>query len=155
MNIRLGWEPKNLAPLEILEERLSFYIKNRKNGVSMMCNGTVLFTQSTENYREDAKFLMEHAAFMTDFKVIELSLGGFFVEFKDPVTVFVGQEEFYSQKESIRERMKDLLFPEEVLFGGNDENKQRDLLVGLYARGKLQYDAYNFCFYKRLEPSTE
>lgn len=150
--LRLNWEPKNTTSLEEIEERLKFYVQGRSNGVTLMCNGTALFTKNEGNHKSDAEFLMKHSSFMIDFKVVELKLGGFFVEFKDPVTVFVGQQEFESQKEIIQLRIKDLMFPEEIFFGGNDETKQRDLLVGLYARGKLQYDAHNFCFYKRIDP---
>ena len=154
MEIRLNWEPKNSTPLDEIEERLKFYMKGREHGVTLMCNGTVLFTKSERDHKSDAEFVMKRSAFMIDFSIIELKLGGFFVEFKDPVTVFVGQKEFESQKELIKARIKDLLFPEEIFLGGSEKHKQRDLLVGLYARGKLQYDAHHFCFHKRIEPNS-
>ncbi len=150
--LRLNWEPVNITSLEEIEERLMFYVSNRENGVTLMCNGTVLFTKNGRDHLSDAKIALQEGLYMIDFNVIELKLGGFFVDFKGPVTVFVSQEEFESQKEIIQSRIKDLMFPEEIFFGGNDETKQRDLLVGLYARGKLQYDAHHFCFYKRIDP---
>ncbi len=152
--IRLNWEPLNTTPLEDIEERLKFYVKNRVNGVTLLGNGSVLFTKNSTNHMADAELAMKHAAFMIDFQVVELKLGGFLVDFQGPVTVFVGQAEFESQKEEIRARIKDLLFPEEYFFNDSNENKYRNFLVGLYARGKLQYDAHHFCFYKRIEPQS-
>ena len=149
--IRLKWEPENKTPLQVIEERFIKYIVGKENDILLLCNGTLIFVDKNMDNEFFAKKIMSDAKFLIDFKVNLLREGGFLVTFHDAIAVFVGDEEFESQKQIIQQRSQDLIFPEENFFGGNNKNRERDLLVGLYARGKLYYDVHNFCFYKRLE----
>jgi len=149
--IRLKWEPENKTPLQKIEEQFTKYIAGKKNDILLLCNGTLIFIDKSMDNEFFAKKIMSDAKFLIDFKVNLLREGGFLVAFHDAIAVFVGDEEFESQKQIIQQRSQDLVFPEENFFGGNNKNRERDLLVGLYARGKLNYDIHNFCFYKRLE----
>lgn len=144
---RLMWEPENRVPLNIIEERLSDYMKG-KSGVSLLQNGTLLFIKSADDGDDetDAREAMEEAKFLTDFKVVELKEGGYLAMFHSAVAVFVGHEEFQSARSEIVLRIRELNFPSEQFFGADDEH----FLVGLYARGKLQRDAHQFAFYKRI-----
>lgn len=71
------------------------------------------------------------------------------VAFHGAVAVFVGQREFDDPKDEIAARQNDLRFSGEVFLPPAGEPPQH-ILVGLYARAKLQRDAYFFNFYKRI-----
>lgn len=145
--IRLVWEPENTTPLSDIEARMSAYTEG--GGVTIMGNGTLLFLKSGDDDVGDAKQALNEARFIIDFRVVPLKEGGYMVAFHDAVAVFVGQEEFEERKLEIASRLDDLRFPGESFFPPAGEPQQH-LLIGLYARGKLQRDAYFFNFYKRL-----
>jgi hypothetical protein len=65
------------------------------------------------------------------------------------VAVFVGNEEFARHEKTIEARVSELLFPGERFFVPQ-EATQRDTLIGLYGRGKLQRDCYAFHLFKRI-----
>lgn len=146
--IRLAWEPENLTPLQAIEERLNAYTKGR-GGIIIMGNGTLLSLADGGNDVEDAKQALNEARFIIDFRVIPLKEGGYMVAFHKAVSVFVGQAEFEKVKDEIAARESELHFPGEVLIAPPNESPVH-MLVGLYARGKLQRDAYFFNFYKRI-----
>ncbi len=147
---RLRWEPKNKTPLQIIEERVKkFVAKGKKSGITILENGTLLFTLAGRGYEPEAKNAMEEARYLIDFDVIEMKEGGYLVKFHGAVAVFVAEEEYNLMKQEIKRRMNELRFPEEYFFTENSNEK--NFLIGLYARGKLQYDAYHFSFYKRIE----
>ena len=147
-DIRLKWEPQNLTPLPLIEQRLADYTKGR-GGVTILGNGTLLFLTKGENDIEDAKKALNEARFITDFRVVSLKEGGYLVVFHDAVAVFVGEQEFEQMKMEIIARQAELRFPEEALFVPTNDPAMH-VLVGMYGRGKLQGDAYNFNFYKRI-----
>jgi hypothetical protein len=150
--LRLKWEPKNKTPLAIIEEHMKYYMSGKKQGgVTILSNGTLLFTRSGRNNVQDAENAMSEAKFLIDFGVTKMKDGPYLVEFHKAVSVFVGAEEFKIMRNEIIRRLEELKFPEEVFFQDNKDEPQDHLLIGLYARGKLQYDAYNFSIYKRLE----
>jgi hypothetical protein len=72
--------------------------------------------------------------------------GGFLVSFHNAIAVFIGGEEFECERKEILRRLAELKFSEEEVIGQEGDS----LLVGLYARGKLQKDAHHFKFYKRI-----
>ncbi|WP_420997909.1 hypothetical protein ACKI2N_032200 [Cupriavidus sp. 30B13] len=146
--IRLAWEPENLTPLQAIEERLMAYTKGR-GGIIIMGNGTLLSLTQGGSDIEDAKKALNEARFIIDFRVVPLKEGGYMVAFHDAVSVFVGQDEFEQMKGEIETRQGDLRFPGEAFFVPSNEPPAH-MLVGLYARGKLQRDAYFFNFYKRI-----
>lgn len=146
--IRLKWEPLNLAPLSMIEQRMVSYTKGL-GGVTILGNATLLFLTKGEDDIDDAKKALNEARFITDFRVVSLKEGGYMVAFHEAIAVFVGEEEFEQMKAEIISRQDDLRFPGEVLFVPPDDPSV-NVLVGLYGRGKLQSDAYNFSFYKRI-----
>lgn len=147
-DLRLAWEPENTTPLSDIEARMNVYTKGR-GGVTIMENGTLLFLTSGDDDVGDAKKALNEARFIIDFRVVPLKEGGYMVAFHSAVAVFVGQEEFEKRKAEIVSRQNDLRFPGESFIPPAGE-PQEHLLIGMYARGKLQRDAYFFSLYKRL-----
>lgn len=145
---RIAWEPENRTPLQEIEMRLSRMVKG-KSGVSVLQNGTLLFVVETENNEESARKAIEEAKFLTDFEVVPLKEGGYFVVFHEAVAVFVGDEEYAARRSEIQSRVDELTLPSEKLLavGSAADNHY---LVGLYGRGKLYRDVFNFKFYKRV-----
>lgn len=147
-DIRLKWEPISTVSEETLERCLLAYT-NSKGGVTLLKNGTVLFIKSSGNDIEDAQKGMNEARFLTDFQVQQMDDGNYLVKFHSAVVVFVGASEFEQHKEEIANRIDELKFPSEHFLTGKNKN-ENNLLLGLYARGKLQRDAYHFSFLKRV-----
>jgi hypothetical protein len=146
--LRLAWEPENLTPLADIEQRLMAYTKGQ-GGIIMLGNATLLALSQGDDDIEDAKKAMNEARFIIDFKTVPLKEGGYMVAFHKAVSVFVGQAEFEQMKDEIAARLSELKFPGEAFIAPPNEPPGH-MLIGLYARGKLQYDAYHFNFYKRL-----
>ena len=146
--IRLKWEPQNQTPLPLIEQRMELYTKGR-GGVTILGNGTLLFLTQGDNDIDDAKKALNEARFITDFRVVSLKEGGYMVAFHQAIAVFVGQDEFEQMRSEIIARQDELRFPEETIFVPPNDAPD-NVLVGLYGRGKLQGDAYNFSFYKHL-----
>lgn len=146
--LRLKWEPENMESLAAIEERMTRYT-NGQGGVVILGNGTLLFITKGEDDIEDSKKALNEARFIIDFRVVPLKEGGYLVRFHDAVAVFVGQAEFELQKDEIAVRKSELQFPEEQFFVPPGESPLH-IFIGLYARGKLQRDAYSFRFYKRI-----
>ena len=146
--LRLSWEPVNVTPLDAIEERMVLYTKGR-GGIIIMGNGTLLALTKGDDDVDDAKKALNEARFITDFRVIPLKEGGYMVAFHDAVSVFVGQEEFERMKNEIMARQSELRFPGEKFFVPPSDSSSH-ILVGMYARGRLQRDAYFFNFYKRI-----
>jgi hypothetical protein len=146
--LRLKWEPENKTPLIDIENRMASYTKGR-GGIIIMGNGTLLSLTKSNDDIADARKALNEARFIIDFRVVPLKEGGYMVAFHDAVAVFVGQVEFESGKEEIIARQSELQFPGERMIPPAGEPSDH-MLIGLYARGKLQHDAYSFNFYKRI-----
>jgi hypothetical protein len=149
MEIRIAWEPENLTPLDVFEARLTEYVKDT-GGVTLLRNGTMLFIKGGEDDEADAKKVMQEAKFFTDFSVKEMKEGGYFVVFHDAVAVYVSAEEFLSMRSTIISRIEDLKLPDERVLNPNDSPHDH-YLIGLYGRGKLYRDVFDFRFFKRLD----
>ncbi|PMN70507.1 hypothetical protein [Enterovibrio norvegicus] len=147
--LRLEWEPKSKVSLDELEEKFQYYANDLKTSLSILKNGTVLFVKDSDNNELDAQKCMLEAKFLIDFRTVELKRGGWLVGLHNAVAVFVSESEYSSVKKEIIERQSELKFPKEEFIGGSGDLDEH--LIGLYARGKLQYDAHNFAFYKRIE----
>lgn len=145
--IRLAWEPVNKCPIEEIEEIVANLIKGKSDGVTLLKNGTLLFIKDAADDVQSAKNCIEEVKFLTDFRVMDFPQGGALVKLHSAVAVYVGKIEFDSLSHEIEERLDDLKFPSEAFLGISEK---RHILIGAYARGKLQYDAYNFGFYKRI-----
>ena len=145
--LRLAWESENTTPLSAIEERMRSY--EVTSGVTILGNATLLFITSGDDDEADARRALGEARFMTDFRTVELKEGGYMVAFHDAVAVFVGAEEFKARRSEVEARLSELRFPEEHFFVPDDSGRD-NMLVGLYARGKLQHDCHNFRFFKRI-----
>ena len=147
--LRLVWEPKNKTLLDLIEQRVDHYIKGKSGGVSILGNGTLVFTPNGRDDELDAQKAMQEAKFLTNFKVVKMKDGDYLVQFHSIIAVFVGEDEVKLMKNEIKKRIRDLKFPGEV-FMQEKPKEANDLMIGLYGRGKLQYDVHNFSFYKRI-----
>lgn len=146
--IRLAWEPDSLVPADYLEECLRTYT-NFKGGVTLLRNGTVLFVKSSVDDIDDARKCLNEARFLTDFEVQLMDDKNYLIIFHPAVSVFVSAEEFASRREDIVSKINELKFPSEVFFHNSNNGSDR-ILLGLYGRGKLQRDCYEFSYLKRL-----
>jgi hypothetical protein len=114
-----------------------------------MANGTLLFLTSGDDDVVDARKALNEARAILNFHVVALKEGGYMVAFHNAVAVFVGQKEFEQRRAEIISKQNDLQFPGETFFPPAGQPQQH-LLIGLYARGKLQRDPSFFSLYKRL-----
>ncbi|WP_426154190.1 hypothetical protein [Pseudomonas sp. DC3000-4b1] len=146
--LRLGWEPTNGTPIEEIERKLREFTDNR-GGVLILGNATLIAIPQRPDAIELAKKVMNEARFIVDFQVIPLKDGDYMVAFHNVISVFVGKDEFSTKKAEIESRIEDLKFPGEILISPPNENSKHTI-IGLYARGKLQKDAYEFTAYKHL-----
>jgi hypothetical protein len=146
--LRLAWEPINLSPLGSIETRFTAYMKGKK-GATLLGNGTLLFILEKEDNEEEARKAVGEAKHLANFRVVRLREGGYLVGFNEAVAVYVGDEEFESVRNETQARLNELKFPEEEFLGVQDW-PENHLLIGLYARGKLQRDIHNFCFHSRI-----
>lgn len=144
--VKLAWEPINTTPLDQLTAQFGRYAEG-KGGVSVLRNGTLLFIKNSNDPAADAKQAMAEAKYLTDFKVVRLKDGGYLVAFHEAVAVYVGDDEFATIKDEVQARYEELIFPGEVFLG---KHQGEEMLIGLYARGKLQRDANAPELYKRV-----
>ena len=80
--LRLNWEPINNTPLQVVERHIRHYMMGRKNdGVTIMSNGTLMFTYNGPDNVQDAKRAMNEAKFLLDFSVTEMKNGPYLIEF--------------------------------------------------------------------------
>lgn len=114
-----------------------------------MGNRTLLFLTSSDNDVDDAKKALNEARFIINFRVVPLNEDGYMVALHNAVAVFVGQKEFENRKGEIASRKNDLQFPGESFIHPAGKPHQY-MLIRMYARGKIQRDAYFFSLYKRL-----
>lgn len=146
--LRLKWEPENLTPLSDIEQRL-FEYTNGSEKMLIMGNGTIFNIPKGGDDIENVKKALDEARFLIDFKVIQLKENGYMVSLHRVVAVFVGEKEWKTRREEVQKRQRELMFPGERFFVPPGEPPE-NVLIGLYARGKLQRDAYHFNFYKRV-----
>ena len=147
-DVRMRWEPENMASMQDIEDKMRSFVAGR-GGVTILKNGTLLFINKSENDEASARKALEEARFLTDFRVKALPQGDFLVALHRAVAVYVGRQEFEGRRDEIKEKASNLKFPSEVLItpeGWLDD----EFLVGLYGRGKLQRDIYNFAIHSRI-----
>jgi hypothetical protein len=144
--LRLAWEPENRTSLAVIEERMLSY---GASGMTILGNGTLLAISGEEHVESDARRALNEARFLTDFRTVTLREGDYMVSLHEAVAVFVGDEEYARQEQSIADRVSELLFPGERFFVPPGST-QRDTFIGLYGRGKLQRDCYAFHLFKRI-----
>lgn len=144
--LRLAWEPGSLTPLTAIEGRLRSY---KASGIIMLRNGTLLALTPGDDDEADARSAVNEARFIIDFRTVRLKEGGYMVAFHKAVSVFVGEPEYEQMRDEIAARLDELKFPGERFLVPPNEPPEH-LMIGLYARGKLQRDCYDFHFFKRI-----
>jgi hypothetical protein len=137
--IRLAWEPSGLAPLEVVARQVAKYMEN-KASFAQFENGTCLMLKPVPNLEEVIRGALEEARHLPDFKVYAMEGGDFLVFFATPLMVYVGKEEFAERESELQRRVDELRFPSEAFVTPNGM-PPKEMLVGLYARAKLQRDA--------------
>ncbi|OEE49879.1 hypothetical protein A1OS_23470 [Enterovibrio norvegicus] len=149
-NIRLKWEPENKVPLTEVETHLSNFFSDKGEGVTILKNGSLLFISDDGNSIDNAREALNEARFILDFRVVPLGNEAFLVILHSAIAVYVGKSEYELAKKEIKSRISELRFPSEEHIVPSRWSED-DYLIGVYGRGKLQFDAYNFEYYKRLE----
>jgi hypothetical protein len=147
-DIRIEWEPDNLVSIDELTQKVKDISKD-KGGATILGNGSILFVIKEDDDIASAKIALSEAKFFTDFKVLKLETGDYLVALHNALAVFVGNDEFIKRKKEIVDRLNELKFPSEELIRSPDSSDD-DFLIGVYGRGKLQKDIYEFSFLKRV-----
>ena len=125
----------------IVERQVLKYLDNDAT-FAQFPSGTCLILKPVANLEETIKGAMVEARRIPDFKVYEMEEHDYLVSFATPLMVYVGKEEFESRRKEIQRRFRELHFPSESLRSLESEQDSSHVLVGLYARGKLQRDAW-------------
>lgn len=148
---RLTWEPEFSSNSAIVSRQFLKYMDNAKT-FAYFPNGTCLVLKDVLDIELVVNGAMKEARRLPDFEVFEMEDRDYLVSFANPLMVYVGKEEFEECKEEIQRRFRDLHFPSENLMPLNSTVKPEHVLIGLYARGKLQRDAWSAPSYKIARP---
>jgi hypothetical protein len=151
---RLSWEPDGRAPEELISNQVMKYMDNEATFAQFHA-GTCLMLQPVEDLDGTIVGAMKEARRIADFKVYPMKEGDYLVFFASPLLVYVGKDEFDAQRQEVVKRLDELKFPGEVITPGATPLGEADVLIGLYARGKLQFDAWGEGGYKIVEPSNK
>lgn len=149
---RLAWEPCFDQNYSIARKQFSKYMDNEETFAQFQ-NGSCLVLKDMPDIDKAIIGAMKEARRLPDFEVFEMEDRDYLVSFANPLKVYVGKEEFESQKKEIQIRFRDLHFPSENLMPLGDKVKADHVLIGLYARGKLQRDAWNAPTYQIIRPT--
>lgn len=136
--ISLEWMPESLAPANQVKEQVSKYMEYKVT-FAQFANGSCLMLKPVADLDAVIRGSMNEAKYLPDFKVYLMEEGDFLVSFASALMVYVGKTEFGNREAELRERVKDLMYPSESL-ATRSEMSDLEVLVGLYARAKLQRD---------------
>jgi len=151
-NVRIAWEPEWTSDFELVSQQVTKYMDNEAT-FAQFTNGSCLILKPVENINEVIDGAMREARRIADFKVYGMRDGDFLVFFAGALLVYVGKDEFKQRKADILLRKNELMFPSENILNPNSgERSEEELLVGLYARGKLQRDAWHDLKYEIIKP---
>ncbi|QVQ26163.1 hypothetical protein [Achromobacter deleyi] len=148
---RLSWEPSGRVPEDLISNQVMKYMDNEATFAQFHA-GTCLMLQPVEDLDETIAGAMKEARRIADFKVYPMKEGDYLVFFASPLLVYVGKDEFEEQKQEVVKRLEELKFPGEVIKPDAIPLGEADVLIGLYARGKLQFDAWSGGGYKIVHP---
>ena len=151
---RLNWEPESLTSPAVVHRQFLKYMDYAKT-FACFDNGTCLVLKDVPDIDVVISGAMKEARRLPDFEVFEMEDRDYLVSFANPLMVYVGKEEFEEREDEIRSRLKDLHFPSENLMSFDGKGNPRNLLVGLYARGKLQKDAWSIPSYQIIRPKQD
>jgi hypothetical protein len=140
IELRLAWEPETLSESSLVSRQVLKYMDNAAT-FAQFKNGTCLMLKPVEKLQEVIQGVMREARTMPDFRVYNMEEGDYLVFFASPLLVYVGKDEFAARKVEIETRLSELFFPSETV-KPLTESGGDTIMVGLYARGKLQRDAW-------------
>jgi hypothetical protein len=149
--LRLTWEPKSSTCTKVVSEQFLKYMDNAKT-FACFDNGTCLVLKDVPDIDFVITGAMKEARRLPDFEVFEMEDHDYLVSFANPLMVYVGKKEFEERENEIQSRLKDLYFPSENLKTFVGKGNPKNLLIGLYARGKLQRDAWGESSYQIIRP---
>ncbi len=150
-DLRLTWEPESLCDAQVVSEQVMKYMDKNAN-FAQFANDTCLMLKPVSNLSETIDGALREARRLAEFKVYKMGEGDYLVFFASPLLVYVGKEEFAAREAEVRRRLEDLNFPEEHVIPTSQQKDETNMLVGLYARGKLQRDAWQPSNYKLVSP---
>ena len=148
--LRLLWEPESSLDESIVSNQVLKYMDHLET-FAQFPNGTCLFLKPLPNIEVVIEGAMKEARRLTDFEVFEMEDHDFLVSFASPLKVYVGKSEFEQRRLEVKKRIAELHFPSETLTPLGEKTKPLHALIGLYARGKLQRDAWQST-YKIVRP---
>lgn len=151
---RLIWEPKSAVDSAVVSRQVMKYMDGMET-FAQFRNDSCLFLKPMPNIEDVIAGAMNEAKRLPDFEVFEMEDRDFLVSFASPLKVYVGKEEFETRKQEIQNRFRDLHFPSESLMPLSGKVKPDHVLVGLYARGKLQRDAWSSLEYQIVKPRSQ
>jgi hypothetical protein len=151
--LRLSWEPESLCSAASVSEQVMKYM-DKDVTFAQFGNDTCLMLKPVPNLQETIEGCLREARRIAEFKVYRMEEGDYLVFFASPLIVYVGKDEFMKRQTEIRRRLHDLSFPSETVISAFEETDDINLLVGLYARGKLQRDAWGSLNYTLVKPDT-
>jgi hypothetical protein len=149
-DLRLAWEPVSVLDSKLVSEQVTKYMDNQA-AFLQFSNDTCLMVKPVADLKEAIVEYHRKARYITQFKVFNMEDGNYLIFFASPLIVYVGKQEFLDQENEIKKRIDDLKFPSEIIVPLSQERDDTNYLVGLYARGKLQRDAWselNYTFIK-------
>lgn len=151
--LRLAWVPMSTAPAALVQNQVSKYLENSVP-FAQFANGSCLMLKPLSNIDEVIRGCMEEAKLLPDFKVYAMEDGDYLVNFSSALMVYVGKQEFEQREAELRERIDELKFHGEEILTPPSSRSERETLVGLYGRAKLQRDAYGHQPYVINTPSV-
>jgi hypothetical protein len=151
-NLRLAWEPQTALRSDVVATQVLKYMDNEAT-FAQFPNDSCLMLKPVENLHEVIVGSLTEARRIPDFRVFQMKEGDFLVFFASALLVYVGKEEFASIQGEVTSRRAELLFPSESFASPHQsERAEIEFLVGIYARGKLQRDAWALAEYKIVKP---
>jgi len=150
--LRLAWEPESLCSPEMVSEQVMRYMDGNAR-FAQFANDTCLMLKPVSNLAETIEGALREARRLAEFKVYRMEQGDYLVFFAGPLLVYVGRDEFLARTAEIQHRISELKFSEEHIVPTSQQKDETNVLVGLYARGKLQRDAWSPLSYILVEPT--
>lgn len=145
--MRLSWEPETACDPSTVARQVFKYM-DKDVAFAQFPNDACLMLKPVPNLNEAIEGTLREARRFAEFKVYRMEEGDYLVFFASPLMVYVGKEEFDARREKIKSRLNDLRFQSESVIPVSQEGDEITLLVGLYARGKLQRDAWRLPKYE-------
>ena len=152
--LRLIWEPKSELNADLVSSQVMKYM-DEQAAFAQFSNDTCLMLKPVADLKEAIAEYHRKARYITAFKVYPMHDGDYLVFFASPLLVYVGKQEFIDNREQIERRISDLKFPSEFIKPVLEEPDQVNMLIGLYARGKLQRDAWGELKYRFIKSMSD